>query len=298
MENGEVDGMTLEQASSVHTYESGEREYQVGPFTPYSVVRGAWPYLLLIVSSGLFIAVEALGLSQQGLGRYLYLGGCIATGALGILGLLIWVYSEIASSREDLRLANLVATADGLHSEIESTSPCFHLHWKAVSYWSGMIASEMCLPELDIRNIRRAAEIMDIGMLDILDEIGTGAADELARKLIEEHPVMSESVLRRIHPGWEILPLVRHHHEHFDGAGYPDGLKGEEIPIGSRILAVADSLVAMASERGYRERCKPEDMVEELHRHSGGQLDPRCVEALMRVNARIPCAFEDPRKVL
>jgi HD-GYP domain-containing protein (c-di-GMP phosphodiesterase class II) len=191
-----------------------------------------------------------------------------------------------------------VATADGLHSEIESKSPCFCLHWKAVSRWADVIAREMDLPEMDIRAIRKSAEIMDIGMLDLLDEIGTGPADERMKKRIEEHPVMSESILRRINPGWDILPLVRHHHECFDGTGYPDGLRGEEIPLGSRILTVADSLVAMASERPYRERRIPEEIIAELRRNSGSQFDPLCIEALIREKGGILGAFEDPRKIL
>lgn len=290
--------VTLETTTSARMENSGEHEDWVEPPAPPYFIRGTWPYFLLIVGSGLFISVEALGIFQQGLSRYLYLGACMAIGALGIIGLFVWVLSEASRSREYFRLARLVATGDEFHSEVESKSYCFYQHWKAVSRWADMIAREMGLPETEIRTIRRAAEVMDIGMLDLMDEISESPADERLRKHIEGHPVMSENVLKTIHPGWDIIPLVRHHHERFDGAGYPDGLRGEEIPIGARILAVSDSLVAMASERSFRGRRKPEDIGAELHRCSGSQFDPRCIEALMRVSEGVLGAFEEPRGVL
>ncbi|MBU4302636.1 MAG: HD domain-containing protein, partial [Actinobacteria bacterium] len=263
-----------------------------------SVIREAWPFLLLIIFSSLCFLTESLGIFQEGMGRYFYLGACAASGALGLIGLILWMSSEIATHSEALRLTSLVATGDGLHSEIESKSHYFERHWKAVSRWAELVSREMGLLEAEVRTISRAAEIMDVGMLDLLDEIDGEPLDERMRKLIEEHPVMGENILRVIHPDWEVLPLVRHHHERFDGSGYPDGLKGEEIPLGSRVLSVADSLVAMASERAYREGLDPEEIVAELHLHSGSQFDPGCVDALMRVSRRIMGAFEDPREVL
>ncbi|MBU4174646.1 MAG: HD domain-containing protein [Actinobacteria bacterium] len=293
-----------EETSSWHSPGShaGGNRHDRGEGVPrsvyVSVIREAWPFLLLIIVGSLCILTESLGLFQEGLGRYSYLGACAASGALGLIGLILWTSSEINWHREALRLASMVATGDGLHSEIVSRSPFFDQHWKAVSRWAELISREMGLPEAEVRTIRRAAEIMDIGMLDLLDEIGDKALDERSRKLIEEHPVMGENILRAIHPDWEVLPLVRHHHERFDGSGYPDGLKGEEIPMGSRVLAVADSLVAMASERGYRERLDPQEIVAELRLHNGSQFDPGCVEALMRVGGRMMGAFEDPKEVL
>lgn len=265
-----------------------------------SVIREAWPYVLLIAVSSLCILTESLGLFQEGLGRYMYLGACAAAGTLGVLGLLLWTSSEVNKQREALRLSNMVASSDGLYCEIVSRSPFFDQHWKAVSRWAELISREMGLPEARVRTVSRAAEIMDIGMLDLLDEIEANdeQLDNRSRRLIEEHPVMSENILGAIHHDWDVLSLVRHHHERFDGSGYPDGLKGEEIPLGSRILTVADSLVAMASERPYRERLDPQDIVAELDRYRGSQFDPGCVDALMSLSRHIGGTFENPREVL
>jgi HD-GYP domain-containing protein (c-di-GMP phosphodiesterase class II) len=79
------------------------------------------------------------------------------------------------------------------------------------------------------------------------------------------------------------LPIVYHHHERYDGRGYPDGLKGEEIPQGARIMAVADAYDAMSSDRPYRKRLSKEECIAELKKSAGGQHDPRIVEVFLRV---------------
>jgi HD-GYP domain-containing protein (c-di-GMP phosphodiesterase class II) len=81
----------------------------------------------------------------------------------------------------------------------------------------------------------------------------------------------------------EIVPLVRHHHERWDGKGYPDGLKGEEIPLGTRILSIADSLDAMLSDRPYRPTRSLKSVIEEIKRSSGQQFDPQVVTALLNM---------------
>ena len=86
-----------------------------------------------------------------------------------------------------------------------------------------------------------------------------------------------------------VVSWIRHSHEHLDGSGYPDGLSGDDIPLASRILLVADAYDAMTSDRPYRDSLSPEEAVEELERNAGSQFDPRCVEALVgHVRAATP----------
>jgi HD-GYP domain-containing protein (c-di-GMP phosphodiesterase class II) len=112
-------------------------------------------------------------------------------------------------------------------------------------------------------------------------------ADEFRQ--ISEHPALGErmlSPLARESP--DVLRIVRSHHERLDGGGFPDGLRGEKIPIEARIVAVADSFDAMTTRRPYREARPPDDAMRELRRVAGTQLDPQAVEAFV-------AAFPDPR---
>lgn len=95
------------------------------------------------------------------------------------------------------------------------------------------------------------------------------------------HPVKGEEILRPIKQLREILPIIRHHHERIDGKGYPDGLKGEEIPLCARILHVADSFDAMTADRPYRPAPGIEYAISELKKYSGTQFDPEVVEAFL-----------------
>lgn len=96
---------------------------------------------------------------------------------------------------------------------------------------------------------------------------------------MQTHPLIGVNILAPIEFPWDILPIVRHHHERFDGLGYPAGLKGGRIPLGARILAVADAFEAMISARPYRKARPPEDALEELQRNAGTQFDPSMVKA-------------------
>ena len=99
---------------------------------------------------------------------------------------------------------------------------------------------------------------------------------------IESHPETGVEVIRPITFLKRATHIIRHHHERYDGKGYPDGLAGDEIPLGSQILAVADSLVAMLSDRPYRKARKQEDAVSEIKRQSGSQFNPKVVSALLQ----------------
>jgi HD-GYP domain-containing protein (c-di-GMP phosphodiesterase class II) len=98
-----------------------------------------------------------------------------------------------------------------------------------------------------------------------------------------EHPVLGERILRRIPDLAPLAPIVRHEHEHWDGSGYPDGLRGAQIPVGSRIILACDAYVAMITRRPYRRALGREAAMAELRAAAGSQFDPTVVDALLDV---------------
>jgi HD-GYP domain-containing protein (c-di-GMP phosphodiesterase class II) len=113
-----------------------------------------------------------------------------------------------------------------------------------------------------------------------------GPLDQSEWKVMREHPVIGERILLRTPELAAIAPLVRHEHERWDGDGYPDGLAGEAIPVGSRIILACDAYNAMITARPYRDPMSHEDALAELHRAAGTQFDPRVVEALVEELAK------------
>jgi HD-GYP domain-containing protein (c-di-GMP phosphodiesterase class II) len=132
-----------------------------------------------------------------------------------------------------------------------------------------------------LRELAYAAELHDIGKVGLPDSVllkpGPLAAQEW--EAVRRHSACGAEVVRKV-PGLErVAVIVRHHHERFDGDGYPDGLRGEEIPLESRILAVVDAFVAMTEERSYRSACDQQSAADELRAQRGTQFDPRVLDA-------------------
>jgi putative nucleotidyltransferase with HDIG domain len=133
--------------------------------------------------------------------------------------------------------------------------------------------------------LRFAGLLHDLGKLGVAEEIlvkpSSLTDEEMAR--VRRHSEVGASIVEQIRVLEELTPIVRHHHEHFDGKGYPDGLAGEQIPLEARILAVADAYEAMTGKRTHRKRLAPASARLELQRGAGTQFDPDAVEALLRV---------------
>jgi HD-GYP domain-containing protein (c-di-GMP phosphodiesterase class II) len=133
-----------------------------------------------------------------------------------------------------------------------------------------------------------AARIHDLGKVATSDHIlrkpGCLTDDEFA--VIQRHPVDGSEILRHLTPYRHIVEIVRHHHERGDGRGYPDGLAGEAIPFGARVIAVADTYDAMTTDRPYRRALSHEEALAELQRGAGTQFDPVVVAAFERALAR------------
>jgi putative nucleotidyltransferase with HDIG domain len=164
-------------------------------------------------------------------------------------------------------------------------------HCEEVADLAEKIARDLGLPEDQIETIRAAALVHDIGKVGIPDTIlnKPGPLDEPEWQLIKKHTLIGFDLLKNLEMYSEAAQLVKYEHERWDGSGYPEGLKGEQIPLGARIIHVADVYHALTSDRPYREsqgkpsHYEPAEAVRIIRAESGRQFDPKVVEALVRV---------------
>jgi len=158
-------------------------------------------------------------------------------------------------------------------------------HSHRVAGISVAIATELGLPKPDIEKIRLAGLIHDIGKIGVREAVlnKPGKVNASEYQHILSHCDVGEHILTPIVEDEEILKTVRHHHERYDGTGYPDGLSGEQIPLAACILAVADTYDAIISGRPYREAESTQAACDEIKRHSGTQFDPKVVDTFLRI---------------
>jgi len=179
--------------------------------------------------------------------------------------------------------ANL-ATVEALAAMVDAKDAYTRGHSGRVAAYAMTIACALGLSEGDIARIHQAGVLHDVGKIGVPDAVllkPTGlSTEEFA--VIKEHPVIGERILRGLPFLQEILPAVRHHHERWDGRGYPDGLSGDAIPPDAAILAVADSFDAMTSSRTYRVALSVSEAIRRVREGAGAQYDPRVVAAFDR----------------
>ena len=156
-------------------------------------------------------------------------------------------------------------------------------HAQSVASLARRVSERLGLTEEETATIERAALLHDVGKLgiprSILDK--PAALSDREWEVVRRHPVIGESVARAIGACPQVWPLVRHHHERWDGAGYPDGLSGTDIPLGARIIAACDTFDAITSPRSYREPRGTWYALAEMTDVAGHQLDPDVVTALV-----------------
>lgn len=186
-------------------------------------------------------------------------------------------------------------TVSALSQAIDAKDGFTRGHADRVSRIAGAIARDMGLSERQIEEIELAGLLHDIGKIGVEDRILMKPArlDTDEQELMRRHPIYGASILEPSASLKPLVPLILHHHENFDGSGYPDGLKGDDIPLGSRIIIIADAYEAMTSDRIYRKAIGHERAMEQLNRYKGVQFDPAIVRALEKlIHKRGPTAFE------
>jgi len=212
---------------------------------------------------------------------YFYIGFVAIPLSLALV-LSIQIGNSYKRKYEDLRIENLRSLAKSLEEKDFYTRG----HSERVAEIARKIAHKMNLPSRLVERIYIAALLHDIGKVGIPDYVlnkpTTLTKEEF--EIVKQHPIKGEAILKEIGRfRFKEAKWVRHHHERWDGKGYPDGLKGEEIPLPSRIIAVADVYEAMVSDRPYRKALSKEEVMKQLREMKGTALDPQIVDILLEI---------------
>jgi response regulator RpfG family c-di-GMP phosphodiesterase len=179
---------------------------------------------------------------------------------------------------------NYKQTIKSLIAAIDARDSYTKNHSEFVAGLCGLLAQQAGWPDDKVEEVVEAAKIHDIGKIAVSEKIlrKPGPLTEKELDIMKRHTLIGVAIISPIELLRDIIPIVRSHHERYDGAGYPDGLKGEQIPEGARIVAVADSIVAMFYDRPYRKGLPLETIRAELRENSGKQFDPKFVEIALK----------------
>jgi putative nucleotidyltransferase with HDIG domain len=180
-------------------------------------------------------------------------------------------------------------TLEALSSALEVRDPYTEAHTGRIRDLASALAVAMRLPAEVRRAVRLGALLHDVGKIGIADSIlrKPGPLDDSEWVQMRMHPEIGERMLRGIEFLARALPVIRNHHERWDGGGYPDRRAGEDIPIAARIISVCDAFDAMTSDRPYRKAISVEAACEEIERCSGTQFDPTCAMLLVEMVKRM-----------
>lgn len=173
----------------------------------------------------------------------------------------------------------LNSVVSSLANAVEVKDPYTRGHSERVSIYAVSLARGMDFSESEIEGIRIASVLHDIGKIGVPEGILLKFAPltDAEIEVIKDHPVVSAKIIKGVVFPWDVISVVLHHHEQYDGSGYPNGLKGEDIPLGARILAVADTYEALLADRPYRRGFPKEKGLEIIREVAGLQLDPKIV---------------------
>jgi len=205
-----------------------------------------------------------------------------------------WLKEEVTTRtaelhRERHRLERIsTATLEALVNALEAKDPYLRGHSARVADLSANIAAEMGLGEEVVDRVRMAGRLHDLGKIGtreaVVNKEGPLTADEFEH--VKQHVIIGAQILAPLVHLGDVVAMVKSHHERFDGTGYPDGLRGEEVPLGGRVIAAAEVYDALTTARPYQEKMTPEQAVERMADLSGTVLDPKVYEALVRLVGR------------
>ncbi len=206
------------------------------------------------------------------------------------LEILVGISSQIAQSidraKQFEKLQNTYRQIlECLINAIDARDHYTRLHSERVAFYGEKFAKELKLPKKEVEVIKEACFLHDIGKIGIPDTI-LNKTEKLKREefeIMKQHSVIGYNILKPLEFLGKIPEIVRANHERWDGKGYPDGLKGEEIPFGARILCICDAFVTMIDKRGYKRAFTYKEAFRELERNKGKQFDPDLVDAFLRI---------------
>ncbi len=235
----------------------------------------------ILAANAMLLSIIALGLS-----RLTNTYGSTGYFAL-ILAIVALVESyqpfKLLSDQRDVLFASLSMVAQAIDLKDAYTGK----HARDASAIAVRLARCLRLPEPDVRKIRIAAILHDIGKVGVSGRIirKPSTLDPAEMDAMRQHPVIGAEIMQPVELLADAAEIVRHHHEHYNGTGYPDGLEGELIPVGSRIVLVADAFNAITTDRPYRKARSKSEAMRVLREHSGKQFDPKVVAALESIVA-------------
>ena len=242
-------------------------------------------------SGGSYLAVLAVDISEENViaatadeAQYIVaatVAACLVI-FLSLLTLAIAAQREL-NRRRDAAEKTFLQTMEGIATIVDQRDPYTAGHSRRVSEYAAAVARHMHLSEAEIERVRWSALLHDLGKIGVPDVVllKEGPLDAEERNVINTHPSIAAQILGPVEAMRAITPCVLHHHERWDGKGYPDGLMGEAIPLLSRIIAVADTFDAMTTTRPYRKALEITEARKRLLDGGGVQWDTKCVEAIV-----------------
>lgn len=302
------------------TYDGNVRIMDVAlPLVAFTLVYFLLNSWLIAFAISLAERVSALGVWKNNLLWLLlnYLGGASVAallvgyrGTFGVALLLViapillvlhftmrTVLGRVEDANQHLARMNTLylSTIETLATAIDAKDQVTHGHIRRVQYFATALAREIGISEdAQLKAIEAAALLHDMGKLAVPDHIlnkpGPLTATEFAK--MQRHAAIGAEILSAIEFPYPVVPIVRHHHEHWDGGGYPDGLKGTEIPIGARILSVVDCFDALTSDRPYRRKLEDRIALGILSERRGNMYDPLVVDTFLNNYEKFSLAAE------
>ena len=204
-----------------------------------------------------------------------------------------FLVDKASSSIENLALyeniyENLFSTLYAFVETIEARDPYTKQHSASVSGYAMSIARKNGCSQEEIAKLNISGNLHDIGKIGIPDNIllKPGRLTDAEYKIIKKHPVIGSNIIGHLGMWTDEQGIIRHHHERFDGKGYPDNLKGEDIPFLARILSVADVYDALTTDRSYRQRMSDDDAAEIIKENAGSQFDPTIVDVFLDLHCK------------
>lgn len=214
--------------------------------------------------------------------------GAHSTAAVPQVSLTDWISQAQAHARARAEIKDLIdreaeAVVLSLARSLEARDPHTEGHCERLGAYASMLGEQIGVSPEHVRALELAGIIHDVGKVTMPDSIllKPGPLDDEERRIMQQHPVVGEHICRPLKAFEIVLPIIRHHHERMDGTGYPDGLRGEQIPFTARILQVVDVYDALTMDRPYREALASEHALEVMREEAKrGWLDPEIVQHL------------------
>jgi HD-GYP domain-containing protein (c-di-GMP phosphodiesterase class II) len=193
-----------------------------------------------------------------------------------------WAAEYAAGAAEPARTMDFLEV---LAETIESQNPYLRGHARRVAFYAGLLGERICLSAEELERVRIGAFLHDLGKIGVPTDLlmRASALAPAERALVERHPEIGARLVEPLALATGLTSAIRHHHEWWDGRGYPDGLHGETIPLAARVIGIADAYDAMSSDRPYRRALSPLAIRAEFERFAGVQFDPALTKDFLSI---------------